>query len=63
MTGAQSCDLLPLADDAECHQLYIYHQGTEPGVLLVFGHFGEHTSLYRQYGTLQVAAPAVRDLQ
>ena len=23
ITGAPSCDLLPLADDAECHQLYI----------------------------------------
>ena len=32
MTGVQSCDLLPLAADAECHQLYIYHPGTGPGV-------------------------------
>ena len=23
VTGAPSCDLLPLAGDAECHQLYI----------------------------------------
>ena len=30
---------------------------------LVFGHFAEHTLVYRWYGTLQVAAPAVRDLQ
>ena len=27
---------------------------------LVFGHFGEHTLVYRRYGTLLVAAPAVR---
>ena len=44
---------------------YIYHQDTGPGVSrsLVFGRFGEHTLMYRRYGTLQVAAPTVRDLQ
>ena len=42
---------------------YICHQGAGPGVLLVFGRFGEHTLVYRRYGTLQVAAPVVRDLQ
>ena len=49
---------------------YIYHPDTGPGVLcwvvlgeLIFGHRGEHTLVYRQCGTLQVAAPAVRDLQ
>ena len=47
---------------------YIYHPDTGPGVFLVFcslvsGRFGEHTFVYRQYGTLQVAAPSVRGLQ
>ena len=71
ITGAPSCDLLPLADDAECHQLYIppTHRTCASLVgrffveLLTLGRRGEHTLVYRQCSTLQVAAPAVRDLQ
>ena len=50
---------------------YIYHPGPGPGVCLffidsslaciAFGHVGEHTALYWQFGTLQAAAPAERD--
>ena len=42
---------------------YISLQDIEPGVSLVFSRLGEHTFWYQQYSELQVAAPAVRDLQ